>query len=181
MIPTRIICLGNELVCDDGVGIRVGRILRELDLPPQLTVEFQLGVGFDLLDTMQTGQRLVLVDAMQTGADPGTVSTMEVKQVEALACAPYCCHAVGIADLLLLARKLAPEWLPTEVLVVGVEAVELFRFGTTLSEPVRAALPGAVRATLEAAGADEALIGQAVARAEELLDWEPDPADIPGA
>jgi Ni,Fe-hydrogenase maturation factor len=32
-MSTRILCLGNELVRDDGVGIRIGRILMTLPLP----------------------------------------------------------------------------------------------------------------------------------------------------
>ena len=51
-MSTRILCLGNELVRDDGVGIRIGRILMALPLPADVRVELAPQLGFDLLDVM---------------------------------------------------------------------------------------------------------------------------------
>jgi hypothetical protein len=42
---TRILCIGNELVHDDGVGIRIGRILMDLPLPADVRVELAPSLG----------------------------------------------------------------------------------------------------------------------------------------
>ena len=91
----------------------MGRIIADLELPPDV-VEFSMGLGFELVDSLQAGEHLVLVDAMQTeqGAPPGTVRVMELEEVEALASTPYCCHGMGLPEVFRLARRLAPERLP---------------------------------------------------------------------
>ena len=180
MEPTRILCLGNEIVSDDGVGIRVGRILASLELPPGVEVEFSMGLGFELVDSLRAGEQLVLVDAMQTGAAPGTCRVMELDEVEAMAGTPYCCHGMGLSEILQLARRLAPERLPGRLAIVGVEAVVLDRFGTTLSEPVKEALPLAVTTVLQTAGAPQTLVDQGAALAAQMRDWEPEATDVPG-
>ena len=76
--PIRILCLGNELVSDDGVGIRVGRVLAQLPLPAGVTVEFQLGIGLELMDSLRPAEELIIVDAAQTGAPPGTCHITEL-------------------------------------------------------------------------------------------------------
>ena len=180
MDHTRILCLGNEIVCDDGVGIRIGRIIAGLDLPADLEVEFSMGLGFELVESLRAGEQLVLVDAMQTGQAPGTCKVMELQEVEAMATTPYCCHGMGLSELLKLARRMAPERLPRRMAIVGIEALVLDQFGTTLSEVVKDAVPRAVATVLRTVGAPEALVDQGVRRAEKLRDWEPEPTDVPG-
>ena len=180
MDQTRILCLGNEIVCDDGVGIRVGRILASLDLPPGVEVEFSMGLGFELVDSLRAGEQLVLVDAMQTDETPGTCRVMELAEVEALAATPYCCHGMGLPEILELARHLAPGRLPGRMAIVGIEALVLDRFGMTLSEPIKAALPEAVATVLQTIGAPRELVDQGVRRAEQMRDWEPEATDVPG-
>ena len=180
MHPTRILCLGNEIVCDDGVGIRVGRIIDGLDLPDGVVVEFSMGLGFELVDSLRPGEQLIIVDAMQIGETPGTCQVMEMSEVEALAATPFCCHGVGLAEILKLARKLAPDRVPPRLAVVGVEAAVLDRFGTTLSPAIKDAVPDAVATVLRLAGGDDDLVDRGVRRAEQLRDWEPDPTDVPG-
>jgi len=180
MDNTRILCLGNEIVCDDGVGVRVGRVLSAMDLPDGVVVEFSMGLGFELVDTLRAGEQLVLVDAMQTGAAPGTCRVMEVDEVEQMATTPYCCHGMGLSEILQLARRMAPERMPRRMVIVGVEALVLDRFGTTLSVPVKDALSGAVATVLQTIGASQELVDRGVRRAEKMRDWEPEATDVPG-
>ena len=180
MEPTRILCLGNEIVSDDGVGIRVGRVIDGLALPDGVTVEFSMGLGFELVESLCPGEQLIIVDAMQIGEEPGTCKVMEMSEVEALAATPFCCHGVGLAEILKLARKLAPDRVPSRMAVVGVEAAVLDRFGTTMSPAIKDAVPGAVDTVLRLAGAGDALVEQGVQRAEQLRDWEPEATDVPG-
>ena len=79
---TRILCLGNELVRDDGVGIRIGRILMSLPLPADVRVELAPQLGFDLLDAVAGAERVILVDAMSTGRAVGTCVTLEGRAIE---------------------------------------------------------------------------------------------------
>jgi len=176
-MAVRVVCLGNELVSDDGIGIRVGRVLRELPLPDEVSVVMHPYVGIEMLDLLHADEHLILVDATVTGAPGGTCRTIVVEELESLAQRPVCCHGLGVAEVLAAARRLDPGRVPLSVRLVGVEAQVLDRFGTTLSPALREALPVAVGEVLRCIGADDALVKLGVGEAERWKDWEPDPID----
>jgi hydrogenase maturation protease len=157
---TRIICVGNELVCDDGVGIRIGRVLAELPLPDGVGVELAPQLGFDLLDVVASADRIVLVDAMSTGRAVGTCVTLEGRAIERYSAGASASHTIGIAELMTLAHQLAPGRQPATLHFVGVEGAAFTEYGTQLSPEVAAAIPGAVESVLRLVGASEALCAQ---------------------
>ena len=57
--PAHVVCVGNELAGDDGVEIRVGRILRQLALPASARVFLYPALGFDWIDTLGAVRRVV--------------------------------------------------------------------------------------------------------------------------
>jgi hydrogenase maturation protease len=154
---TRILCLGNELVRDDGAGIRIGRILMALPLPENVRVELAPQLGFELLDVVAGADRVVLVDAMSTGRPPGTCVTLEGQAIERYGAGASVSHALGIAELMGLARRLAPPREPATLHFVGVEGVSFADYGTELSPSVEAAIPEAVDAVLRIVGANDDL------------------------
>lgn len=172
-METRILCVGNELVCDDGVGVRVGRVLLELPLPPEVAVWLAPPVGLDLLDLVRFRGRLVLVDATRTGKQPGTVSLFAASEMEEWAQAPACCHLLGIPELLRLAHELEPMTTPDSVVLVGIEAEDLEHFGIELTAPVRAAIPAAVKEVLAILGADAELLRRGSEAAARAQTWVP--------
>jgi hydrogenase maturation protease len=165
-VPTRILCLGNELVRDDGLGIRIGRILGALPLPSDVRVELAPHLGFDLLDAVAGADRVILVDAMSTGRPAGTCITLEGQAVERYSAGASLSHTLSVAELMALARKLAPERPEATLHFVGVEGLDFADYGTTLSPQVEAAMPAAVDAVLCLIGADDAL--RAAGRAASL-------------
>jgi hydrogenase maturation protease len=158
---TRILCIGNELVRDDGVGIRIGRILAALPLPDGVSVELAPQLGFDLLDAVSSADRIVLVDAMSTGRPVGTCVTMDGQAIERYSAGASASHTIGIAELMKLAQQLAPQRPPATLHFVGVEGIAFGEYGTELSPEVAAAIPGAVEAVLRIAGASKALLAEA--------------------
>jgi hydrogenase maturation protease len=168
---TRIICVGNELVCDDGVGIRIGRVLAGLALPDGVGVELVPQLGFDLLDVVASADRIVLVDAMSTGRPVGTCVTLEGQAIERYSAGASASHTIGIAELMKLAHELAPGRPPATLHFVGVEGVAFTEYGTQLSPEVAAAIPAAVDAVLRLVGASEELCarGRDAARNAEQL------------
>jgi hydrogenase maturation protease len=158
---TQILCIGNELVCDDGVGIRIGRILGELPLPDGVSVELSPQLGFDLLDVVASADRIVLVDAMSTGRPVGTCVTLEGRAIERYSAGASASHSIGIAELMKLANQLAPQREPATLHFVGVEGAAFTEYGTVLTPEVAAAIPTAVEAVLRLVGASDEVIAQA--------------------
>ena len=110
----------------------------------------------DLLDPADpagTWDAVVVVDAVRSGAAPGTLTVLDVgadgQGFAALGArldpGPAGTHGFGLAGAIELARAL--DRLPRRVVVVGVEAAG-FEHGAPLSDPVRAAIPGAAEVAL---------------------------------
>lgn len=174
----RVICLGNELVRDDGVGIRIGRVLKRLELPPNIEVELRGAAGLELLDDLRPDEELILVDAGQTGQAPGTCTVLEMSEAASLSQAPYCCHGMGLAEVLRIASTLYPDRLPPRAAVVVVEGVDFESYELTLTDVVQEALPSAVETVLRTIGATEALQREGRREAEVWKAWSPSIMDL---
>lgn len=141
---TLVLGLGSPDRGDDGVGPEVAERVRARRLPGvQVRV---LADPSRLLEAWAGADDVVVVDALRSGGQPaGTVLTVEAGRtaVDPLAPpgGPGGTHAVGLADVVRLAREL--DALPRRLLVVGVVG-STFALGTGLSGPVRAALDAAV-------------------------------------
>ena len=150
-----VVCLGNELVGDDGIGIRVGTVLGRLALPETVEVLIRPNVGLDLIDLLEEYDEVILVDALRSGRPPGTCVQLDPREAASMANCPSCSHSLGIPEILQLVARMAPDRAERAVKIVGVEAVELERFEVGLSEPVKAALAAAVDAVLVGLGVDD--------------------------
>jgi hydrogenase maturation protease len=168
-----VVCAGNELARDDGVGIRVGRILRRLELPDGVEVRFFQELGWELLDLMMASPRVVVVDATWSGRAAGTCSVSRLEAHEAADRTALGCHGFGLPLLAEMARELCPQARESRVTLVGVEAGRLDGFSTALSPSVRDALPEAVGLVLAELRAPAALLAAGVQLAHQAADWEP--------
>lgn len=171
-MQTRIICLGNELVRDDGIGIRVGRVLASLPLPADTRVEEAPHLGWSLLDVVAQADRLILVDAMSTGQAPGTCVTMQGQAIARYNAGAAASHTLSIAELMELALRLAPGRTPASLHFVGIEGVVFDTYGTQLTPEVRDAIPAAVEAVLRLLDASPELL-QAGREASQRAQAEP--------
>ena len=160
-----IACIGNELAKDDGAGMRIGRILQRVRLPGAINVRFYPQIDMDLIDDIIDVQQLVVCDATRFNLAPGTVTVNSWESIAQLSSQPYCCHGIGLADLLRLAAELAPSTAGWRVHLIGIEAETVDEFGLELSPNVQAALPEAVRRVLELVAAPATLIEQAMSAA----------------
>jgi len=142
-----VACLGNLWLRDDGFGAEVAKRLEERQLPEGAKV-FDFGTGGLNLayEVMRGYDALVLVDASRQGHEPGTLYVLEIDE-ESIGGAiedgevidP---HAMDPKTVLRFVRATG-GW-PGKVVVIGCEPAEVDDVGIGLSEPVAAALSGAV-------------------------------------
>jgi hydrogenase maturation protease len=177
-VLTKIVCLGNELVCDDGVGIRVGRILRALTLPPDVTVEFRPNLSLDLLELIELGERVVLVDAMSIGRPAGSFVVVDGTRLESWASEAVLAHGLSIAEVVAIAKQLFRKEMLDTLYFVGIEGRCFDRYGLELSPEVLAALPFAVEAVLKIVHAEPLLFAEARAASERAMRSEPSIFDV---
>ncbi|MBU1566661.1 MAG: hydrogenase maturation protease [Proteobacteria bacterium] len=143
-----IVCIGNELVADDGVGWVVYERLKESDLPEGVRLVF-LGLGgIDLLEEIDGEEVLVVVDGVQLGAAPGTIHQLGWNQLPDASPRPVSGHGIGIREAISVGRKLYPERVPQEIFLVGVEGKCFNQLGMGLTDEVAQAVPKAVAIVL---------------------------------
>jgi hydrogenase maturation protease len=139
-----VLGVGNTLMSDDGVGVRMMERLRgECPDLPGVTYLDAGTLSFVLLPEIQDCGALMVLDAAQLGDSPGSFRHFEGSQMDDFLRTARCSvHEVGIRDLLDLARLTGT--LPPRRAFVGIQPAET-GWGEALSAPVAAALPGAIR------------------------------------
>jgi len=136
-----ILALGNELMKDDGVGLKVGRILAEKGYNV-----LEVGTDIFMLSNHYSGEeRIIIVDAILSETfKPGKVIHLKGEDVfEKLRAEIRSAHFMGAIDGLKLLMKLDERLSKAEVHFVGIVAKEI-DLGTELSDEVLEAVPRAV-------------------------------------
>lgn len=131
-----VLGIGNLIMTDDGVGVRVAqRLMGEYRFPEGVTVLDGGTLGLDLLMHLEGVERLLMVDAVETGGPPGTVVRLSGEEIPMALQTKLSPHQVGLQDLLAVAELQGNR--PAEMVLWGVqpESVEL---GMELSPAVAA-------------------------------------------
>lgn len=143
-----IVCIGNELVADDGVGCAVYEQLRERVLPDHVRVAF-LGLGgLDLLEEIAGEELLIVVDGVQLGGPPGMIHCLGWDQLPAMQPRPVSGHGIGIREAIVVGKTLYPERVPEKIYLIGIEGSCFNQLGVGLSDEVARAVPEAVDVVL---------------------------------
>jgi hydrogenase maturation protease len=139
--------VGNVFLRDDAFGVEVVRLLAERPQPPGVQIRDYGIRGVHLVYELLDGYELfVLVDAAPRGEAPGTVSVLEVELPSPEAQPVIDAHSLTPDAIFGLLSSLGGH--SGRNLVVACEPAEVDA-GMGLSDPVREALPHAVRAVEE--------------------------------
>jgi len=167
-MKTLVIGLGNPILGDDGVGWKVAdKIQQELDDPQSLLHDLQsievdyaaLG-GLSLMERLSGYQRVILVDSIFTGKKPiGSVRTFPLSLMPDLTSGHSAsAHDTSLPTALNVGRSMnLPLPSDDQVLVVAIEAKNVYDFSEELSPTVAAAVPQAVEVVLELLHSDKEL------------------------
>ena len=143
---TLILGLGNPLLGDDGVGWRAAEeCAKQITDASNIEVDCFARGGLSLMERLIGYDRVILIDAINTGGKP--TGRVESFQLEELA-DPNAGHLASVHDATLptalaLGRALGAQ-LPSDVIVVAVEAENVYDFTEELSPAVAQAVPRAV-------------------------------------
>ena len=141
---TIVIGLGNPILRDDSVGLRVVRALQsQLEGVADVEVSEDSHGGLRLMERLVGFQRAIIVDAIVTGAQPGTLHVLTVGGPATQRSASA--HDVDLPTALAVGRRAGAQLPESEnILVVAIEAEDVLTFGEQLSPAVEAAVPQAV-------------------------------------
>jgi hydrogenase maturation protease len=147
-MKTLVLGLGNPLLRDDSVGLRVVQELRgRLGDRPELDLSEDYWGGLRLMERMIGYDRVIVVDAMRSGQPPGSVRRLGPDSLPTQRSASA--HDLNLPTALRLGR-LAGAPLPADehIVLIGVEAADVETFSEQLTDEVQRALSEAVEMIL---------------------------------
>lgn len=115
-----VLGVGNVIMGDDGVGIRVVQQLqREYRFPADVEIVDGGTLGLDLLPILEGRSHLIMVDAVETGKEPGTCVRLTGEELPIALETKISPHQMGLKDLLSVARLMGQA--PGEMVLIGVQ------------------------------------------------------------
>ncbi len=139
-----IVGLGNILLSDEGVGVRIIEELRKLNLPENVKI-YEGGVlGLFILNFFKDADKAIVVDAVRAGGKPGDIYCFSIEEV--LNSDDHSKRIISLHDLdFVYALKMCKGILdlPEDIIVVGIEP-EKIEEGLELSASVKKAIPKAI-------------------------------------
>lgn len=133
-----VLGIGNLIMTDDGIGVRVVQQLAKRYRIPDGVVLLEGGtLGINLLPELEGVKRLLVVDALETGKQPGTLQRLEGDEIPLSFETRYSPHELGLRDLLTVAALMGDA--PGEVVLWGIQP-ERLDLGEELSATVAARL-----------------------------------------
>jgi hydrogenase maturation protease len=137
-----VLGIGNPLMGDDGVGIRVIEILKQEPLPAGTQVEEAGLPGWGLPAWFEGRSSVILVDAVQMGREPGEWKRFNARDIQIiLEDSALSLHQSDLACGLALSQAL--NVLPENLVLYGIQPAETAT-GAVLSPDVDIKLPDIV-------------------------------------
>lgn len=149
--PMLVLGLGNILLRDEGVGVRVVQAMEGLALPPGVELFDGATAGLDLLDVLADRQRVIVIDAIAGDNAPGTVVRLTPEDLVGHSGQAVSLHEIGFLETLVLARQLGID--PPEVVIFGIQPREMDS-GLDLSPEIAGLVPEIIRLVLAELGTD---------------------------
>jgi len=147
-MKTLVLGLGNPILSDDGVGIRVAQEVGKKLNDPRITIAEASLAGISLLDLIVGYDEVVIIDAIQTGKEnAGQVSCMGP---EDFSCAKHLSspHQINLVTALELG-KLLNLAMPEKITIFAVEVKDITTFSEKCTSEVERAIPAVVSKVLQ--------------------------------
>jgi hydrogenase maturation protease len=104
MAAILVLGLGNLLMADDSVGVRVAQYLAaSFRFPDEVLVLDGGTLGLDLLPYLEEVDKLLVIDAVETGEAPGTLIRLSGDEIPLALATKVSPHQMGLKDLLTVA------------------------------------------------------------------------------
>jgi len=156
-----VLALGNDLLGDDGIGLRAGDELEKKNILGVKVIKSGLS-GLYLIDLIEGFDDLLIIDSIM-GDEPGKVVHLKLSQLKPQVVPSA--HYLGLPEALELARHSGLR-MPKRVAIVAMQIANSQEIGSGMSEEAQQCLP--------------TLIGDALSLISEwgydVNAWRPNPS-----
>jgi len=147
-VKTLILGLGNSILSDDGVGLRVAAELKGRLDQQEVTVMETGMVGLSLLDLLVGYDKAIVIDAIQTvGGRAGQIYRLDPKafNVTRHTASP---HDVNFVTALEFGNKLGLV-LPRQIVIYAIEVADVSTYSEECTSEVKKAIPVCVEMIIQ--------------------------------
>lgn len=137
-----VVGLGNILLRDEGVGVRLAeRLLERYEVPCEVEVMDGGTSGMELIHSIVDRDALIVCDAVNSDLPPGTVLRITGEELPAFFRTKLSPHQLGLSDVLATLSLLGQ--VPPRVILIGIVPEDL-ELGIELSPRIESALEKAL-------------------------------------
>ena len=145
-MKTLVLGIGNPIVTDDSVGLKVARLIK-IERPEVEVVEACSG-AVGLFDYLVDRDRIIMIDSIKTGeGQPGELYRMTLEDLHPRLEQPSS-HGLDIASAFKLGEGLGYK-MPTSVSIYAVEIKDNINFGEECTPEVAERIPLIAREIIE--------------------------------
>jgi hydrogenase maturation protease len=149
MVKTLILGMGNSILSDDAVGLKVAEVIYQtLGAPSNMDLKLVENGGMDLLEVFIGYDRLFVIDAIKTEkVAPGTVVKLDFEgQVGSHRITRT--HDISLFDCIAMGRKLGKH-MPSDIKIFCIELKENEVFSEQLSPEIEDNMENIVKEIIE--------------------------------
>ena len=159
-MKTLVVGLGNPILTDDGVGVKVAYAVDDaLENSPakeNITVTEASVGGLRLMELIVGYERVILIDAIMhtnNGHKPGTIFQMTTQDLPEISPTQHSAspHDTSLITALEMADRIGMP-VPTDILIFAVEVENILEFSDTPTPAVAAAIPQVTKMVLKVLG-----------------------------
>ncbi len=141
-----VLGLGNILLGDEGVGVRVIEQLLSRSLPDEIEVIDGGTAGYELINFFEGKEKVIIVDAVKTDDTPGSVYKMDLSVVQEDETVQLSLHQIGLKNVFKMASMMD---LNPEVTLIGIVPKNYQDYKIGLSKEVEKSIPLAIETVLK--------------------------------
>jgi hydrogenase maturation protease len=143
-----IVGIGNILLRDEGLGVRVIEAMHGIELPEDTEIIDGGTSGADLIEVIANRAKLIVIDALDAGQKPGTVFQLTMPELMAQESVSISVHELGLIGSVQMAQQLGLA--PREIIVYGVQPKDISP-GLEMTPEVTEKIPRIIELLLEEA------------------------------
>ncbi len=135
-----VLGVGNILLKDEGVGVRVVERLKEAySFPENVTLMDGGTAGLDLLPFIEGMDHIIVVDTVKTSDPPGSIFRFTPEDIDVKVPYKTSLHQIGMVEVFALADALGKKI--GQVVILGIQPEDISGWGLDLTDTIEAKVP----------------------------------------
>jgi hydrogenase maturation protease len=141
-----ILGVGNLLLTDDGFGVHVINELRNIPLPPNVTLIEAGIVSHQLIPVFHEADLLIFIDAVEAGDIPGSIFRFRPEDMRFMSQMKASLHEMSLMDVLHMTALTGNR---PEAIIIAVQPKDVRTCSLELNDEIRAVIPRVIELIFE--------------------------------